>query len=285
MKIDSHQHFWQYDAIRYSWITDEMSLLKRDFLPEELHREQSANDIDASIAVQADHSEAETLFLLKLAEQYDTIVGVVGWLDLRAEDFPERLKFFSKFEKLRGLRHIVQAEPDDQFMVREVFALGISRLSEFNLSYDILVYPRQLPAAIELVNKFPGQRFVVDHIAKPPIKTQKIRGWAEDIRRLAETPHVYCKLSGLVTEADWRHWNADQFRPYLDVVFEAFGADRLMFGSDWPVCLLAGTYRQVKEVVELYVRELPTQQRQAIFGLNAARFYGLKQSHHGLAAR
>jgi len=135
------------------------------------------------------------------------------------------------------------------------------------------------------VNKFPGQRFVVDHIAKPPIKTQKIRGWAEDIRRLAETPHVYCKLSGLVTEADWRHWNADQFRPYLDVVFEAFGADRLMFGSDWPVCLLAGTYRQVKEVVELYVRELPTQQRQAIFGLNAARFYGLKQSHHGLAAR
>jgi len=144
MKIDSHQHFWQYDAIRYSWITDEMSLLKRDFLPEELHREQSANDIDASIAVQADHSEAETLFLLKLAEQYDTIVGVVGWLDLRAEDFPERLKFFSKFEKLRGLRHIVQAEPDDQFMVREVFALGISRLSEFNLSYDILVYPEAI---------------------------------------------------------------------------------------------------------------------------------------------
>jgi L-fuconolactonase len=285
MKIDSHQHFWQYDPIRYSWITDEMSLLKRDFLPEALNRELGANDIDASIAVQADHSEGETLFLLGLAGRYHTIAGVVGWLDITAEELPERLNFFSKFEKLRGLRHIVQAEPDDQFMLREAFVLGISRLSEFNLSYDILVYPRQLPAAIGLVNKFPGQRFVVDHIAKPPIKTNKITDWAENIRRLAEAPNVCCKLSGLVTEADWRHWNADQFRPYLDIVFEAFGPDRIMFGSDWPVCLLAGTYRQVKEVVEHYVRELPTQQREAIFGLNAARFYGLQQPHHGPAAR
>jgi len=261
-----------------------MSLLKRDFLPEELNLQLGTNDIDASIAVQADHSEAETLFLLKLAQQYDTIVGVVGWLDITAEELPERLNFFSRFEKLCGLRHIVQTEPDDQFMLREAFVLGISRLREFNLSYDILVYPRQLPAAIGLVNKFPGQRFVVDHIAKPPIKTSKITDWAENIRRLAQAPNVYCKLSGLVTEADWRHWNADQFRPYLDVVFEAFGPDRLMFGSDWPVCLLAGTYRQVKEVVEHYVRELTVQQREAIFGLNAARFYGLQQSHHGLAA-
>jgi L-fuconolactonase len=169
-------------------------------------------------------------------------------------------------------------------MLREAFVLGISRLTEFNLAYDILVYPRQLPAAIALTDKFPGQRFVVDHIAKPPIKTQKIRGWSEDIRKLAKAPNVYCKLSGLVTEADWRHWNDDQFRPYLDVVFEAFGPDRLMFGSDWPVCLLAGTYRQVKEVVEDYVRQLPAEQRENIFGLNAARFYRLQQSHHGLAA-
>jgi L-fuconolactonase len=258
--------------------------LKRDFLPEELNRELGTNEIDGSIAVQPEHSEAETLFFLKLAEQYDTIVGVVGWLDITAEELPERLTFFSKFEKLRGLRHIVQAEPDDQFMLREAFVLGISRLSEFNLCYDILVYPRQLPAAVDLVDKFPGQRFVIDHIAKPPIKTQKIRGWLEDIRKLAKAPNVYCKLSGLVTEADWRHWNDDQFRPYLDVVFEAFGPDRLMFGSDWPVCLLAGTYRQVKEVVEDYVRQLPAEQRENIFGLNAARFYRLQQSHHGLAA-
>ena len=261
-----------------------MSLLKRNFLPEALNRELGANDIDASIAVQADHSEAETLFLLGLAGRYHTIAGVVGWLDITAEELPERLNFFSKFEKLRGLRHIVQAELDDQFMLREDFVLGISRLSEFDLSYDILVYPRQLPAAIGLADKFPGQRFVVDHIAKPPIKTNKITDWAENIRKLAEAPNVCCKLSGLVTEADWRHWNADQFRPYLDIVFEAFGPDRLMFGSDWPVCLLAGTYRQVKEVVEHYVRELPTQQQEAIFGLNAARFYGLQQSCHGLAA-
>ena len=262
-----------------------MSVLKRDFLPQELRRELDANGIEASLAVQADHSEAETSFLLDLAEQCDRIAGVVGWLDLTADTFPDRLEFFSKFEKLRGLRHIVQSEPDDRFMLREAFVLGISRLREFNLTYDILVYPKQLPAAIALVDKFPGQRFVVDHIAKPPIKTRQIRGWAEDMRELAQAPNVYCKVSGLVTEADWCHWNADQFRSCLDVVFEAFGPDRLMFGSDWPVCLLAGTYRQVKEVVEDYVRELTVQQQEAIFGLNAMRFYGLQQSLYGSASR
>jgi L-fuconolactonase len=285
MKIDSHQHFWRYEPIRYSWIGDEMSVLKRDFLPEGLKRELDANDLEASVAVQADHSEAETLFLLDLAEQFDRIAGVVGWLDLTADTFPDRLEFFSKFEKLRGLRHIVQSEPDDRFMLGEAFVLGISRLREFNLSYDILVYPKHLPAAVALVDKFPGQRFVVDHLAKPPIKTQPIRDWAEDMRKLAGAQNVYCKVSGLVTEADWHHWNADQFRPYLDVVFEVFGPERLMFGSDWPVCLLAGTYRQVKEVVEDYVCKLTVQQQEAIFGLNAMRFYGLQESQHGPAAR
>jgi L-fuconolactonase len=208
------------------------------------------------------------LFLLKLAERHDTI---------------KRLNFFSKFQKLRGLRHIVQAEPDDQFMLRQAFVLRISRLSEFTLSYDILVYPRQWPAVIGLVDKFPGQRFVVDHVAKPPNKTHKIRLGG---RHRKTSRGTQCLLQALrvVTEADGRNWDGAQFRPYLDVVFEAFGCERLMFGSDWPVCLLAGTYCQVKEAVEHFVRELPTQQREAIFALNAARFSGLQQSHHGLAA-
>jgi L-fuconolactonase len=279
MKIDSHQHFWRYDPARHSWITDPMAVLKQDFLPPDLNRELQPSGIDASIAVQADQSEDETVFLLDLAKRYPTIAGVVGWVDLCADDLPERLQSFSHHDKLCGFRHVVQDEPDDRFMLRKSFVRGIAGLREFDFTYDILIYPRQLPAAIELVAKFPEQPFVIDHIAKPPIKTRETATWAGHMREIAAAPHVFCKLSGMVTEADWVHWTEDTFRPYLDIVFEAFTPDRLMFGSDWPVCLLAGTYGQVKQLVESYVQNLSGSEKENIFGSNAARFYGLPSSH------
>jgi L-fuconolactonase len=276
MRIDSHQHFWRYKPAMDSWITDQMSMLRRDFLPDELGTELRANGVDASIAVQVDQSETETLSLLDLAKRYPNVAGVVGWVDLAAPNVAERLKFFSQFEKLCGFRHIVQAEPDDRFMLRSDFVHGIAEMRAFDFTYDILIYPKQLPAAIGLVEKFPEQRFVIDHIAKPAIKTHQIGPWADHIRTIAKGSAVMCKLSGLVTEADWNNWRAEDFRPYLDVVFEAFGTERLMFGSDWPVCLLAGTYKDVKQLTEDYVRDLPGPERNNIFGLNAARFYGLR---------
>lgn len=275
-KIDAHQHFWKYDPVRDGWITEEMSVLKRDFLPGELMRDLDANDMDGCVAVQANQSEEETVFLLDLAERFPRIAGVVGWVDLRADNLVERLEYFWLREKLRGFRHIVQAESDDRFMLRDDFLRGIQRLKDFGFTYDILIYPRQLPAAVELVKRFPDQRFVLDHIAKPAIKTREIADWAKQIEVLATAPNVWCKLSGLVTEADWKHWRPDDFRPYLDVVFEAFGSERLMFGSDWPVCLVAGSYQQVKQLVMEYVRDRSETEKENIFGGNAMRFYELK---------
>jgi L-fuconolactonase len=283
MNIDSHQHFWRYDRVRDAWITDAMAVLQRDFLPEHLAAELTANGIDASIAVQADQSETETMFLLGLADKNDCVAGVVGWVDLRSPHIPERLEHFSRFSKLRGFRHIAQAEPDDRFLMGEDFVKGVAQLRSFGFTYDILVYPRQLRAAIELVNRLPEQRFVIDHCAKPEIKAGKTEPWATQMRKIAQHKDVFCKVSGLVTEADWKHWKADDFKPYLDVVFDAFGPDRLMFGSDWPVCLLAATYRQVKKLVEDYVKEYPPAFQEKVFGGNAARFYGLKTAQHGSA--
>jgi len=283
MNIDSHQHFWRYDPARYGWIDESMGPLKRDFLPEDLTSELDANGIDASIAVQADQSEEETLFLLDLAERERRIAGVVGWIDLASPRIEERLRFFSRYRKLCGFRHAVQSEPDDRFMLWPEFMRGISCLREFEFAYDMLIYPKHLPAAIELVGRFPGQRFVVDHLAKPEIKTKSISDWAARIGSLARNPKVYCKLSGLVTEADWRGWTPADFDAYLDVVFEAFGVERLMFGSDWPVCLLAGSYEQVRSIVEDYVDRNAPGAREKIFGENASRFYDLEAFANGLA--
>jgi L-fuconolactonase len=285
MKIDSHQHFWRYDAARYAWITDQMRVLKRDFLPQGLAVEMKASGVDASIAVQADQSESETLFLLDLAAGDDRIAGVVGWVDLCSPQVEERLQFFSRFAKLRGFRHIAQTEPDDRFLVRPEFTRGVSRLNEFGFTYDILIYPRQLPAAIQLVAKFPKQKFVLDHLAKPEINTKREGSWAAGMHELAANPNVYCKLSGLVTEADWNRWKPADFAPYLDVVFLAFGTDRLMFGSDWPVCLLSASYAQVNELIEDYVEAHAREEKEKIFGGNAMRFYGLGEFARGSAAQ
>jgi L-fuconolactonase len=284
MKIDSHQHFWRYDAVRDAWITNAMAMLKRDFLPDNLAVELKSNGMDASIAVQADQSENETTFLLDLAEKNSDVAGVVGWVDFLAPRVGERLEYFSHFSKLRGFRHIAQAELDDRFLVRDDFVKGVAQLRAFGFTYDILIYPRQLPAAIELVAHLPEQHFVVDHCAKPEVKSGSLSPWAAQVREIAKNKNVFCKVSGLVTEADWKHWKADEFKPYLDVVFEAFGAERLMFGSDWPVCLLAGTYRQVVQLIEDYVKGFSPADKEKIFGGNAARFYRLKTAQHGLAA-
>jgi L-fuconolactonase len=285
MIIDAHQHFWHYQPSRDTWIGDNMPVLKRDYLPKDLLPDLRANGIDWTIAVQADQSEAQTLFLLELARQSPFIAGVVGWVDLCAPDAGDRIQYFSGFQKLRGFRHVAQSEPDDRFLVREDFLSGVAMLGAFDLTYDILIYARQLPAAVELVERLPEQAFVLDHVAKPNLAKPKLGGrscefdnWVQGIRALARNPRVYCKLSGLITEADWRGWRADDFKPYLDIVFDAFGADRLMFGSDWPVCLLAGTYAQVKGLIEEYACGFERSAHEKIFGGNAARFYRLEAS-------
>ena len=274
MRIDSHQHFWKFNPARDQWITDEMAVLKRDFLPEDLLPELRANQINGCIAVQADQSETETAFLLELARQNQMIRGVVGWVDLRADNVAERLELLSGERKLRGFRHIVQAEGDD-FMLQPSFLRGIGCLADFGFTYDILIYPRQLPAAMELVARFGKQSFVIDHIGKPEIKSKRSMLWTQQMGEIAAHPNVYCKISGLVTEADWRSWQADDFKPYLDGVFEAFGSDRIMFGSDWPVCLLAGSYSEVVQLIADYTQSFSRADKEKIFGLNAARFYGI----------
>jgi L-fuconolactonase len=261
-----------------------MSLLKRDFMPENLDEERKSNNIDATIAVQADQSEEETLFLLQLAQRCPSIAGVVGWVDLCSPHAVKRLKFFSQFDRLCGFRHLAQDEPDDRFLVRADFLRGIASLREFGFTYDILIYPDQLPAALELVAQFPEQKFAIDHVAKPEIKARSRSGWAMLMQNIAAKPNVYCKLSGLVTEADWKNWKKEDFQPYLDVVFGAFGPKRLMFGSDWPVCLLAASYQQVLEIIEDYVQDCAFDIKDKIFGGNATEFYQLKAAKRGLAA-
>jgi L-fuconolactonase len=283
MQVDSHQHFWKYDVQRHSWITEEMKVLKRDYLPADLLPELRANGMDGCIAVQADQSEQETEFLLKLADQHDVIKGVVGWVDLQSPEISERLQHFSQFKKLCGFRHVVQSEADDGFMLRPEFCRGINALRKYSFTYDILIYARQLPAALELVARFPDQPFVIDHIAKPSIRTGSLAPWAAQMRALADHANVYCKVSGLITEADWRNWRTENLQPYLNVVFETFGPERLMFGSDWPVCLLAGSYKQVKQLIETYIGKLSIKQKKDIFGLNAVRFYGLESTPNGSA--
>ena len=276
MRIDTHQHFWRYEPGRDSWITDQMGILKRDYLPKDLQSELSNAGIDGCIAVQTSQSEEETRFLLELAAVHEFIVGVVGWADLRDPGIDERLAGWREFPKLRGFRHIVQSEPDDQFMLQADFRRGIAALSRFGFVYDILIYPRQLPAAIELAAAHPAQAFVLDHLAKPDVRSGQTKEWERNFRELASSPNVCCKLSGLITEADWNSWRHENFRPYLDAAFEAFGSERLMFGSDWPVCLLAGSYQEVVGLIASYVCDLPAAEQAAVFGANAARCYGLR---------
>jgi L-fuconolactonase len=275
MRLDAHNHFWKYSPEEFAWISDEMSYIRRDFLPEQLYAEQIRYGWEGSIAVQAAQTVAETEFLLSLAGSEPNIRGVVGWLDLCAPGIGEELDVWAPHPRLVGLRHVVQGEPDDQFMLRKDFMQGISLLERHGLTYDILIYPRHLPVALELVKQFPTQKFVIDHLAKPPIRAQEREPWARDLRAFKEQPHVFAKLSGLVTEADWAAWRPDDFRFYLDTAFEVFGPHRLMIGSDWPVCLLAGTYSEVMGIVPAYVSQLSEAEQAAVLGGTCAAFYAV----------
>lgn len=253
MRLDSHQHFWNYSAAEYPWIPHG-SPLQRSWLPPDLARLHEPLGFAGSIAVQARQSVEESRWLLDLSDTHPGILGVVGWVDLQSESVEADLERFAPHPRWVGVRHVVQDEPDDEFLLRPAFQRGIARLRQFNLTYDLLIYPRQLPAAITLVGRFPEQRFVLDHIAKPVIRERRLSPWTDQIRELARNPNVVCKVSGMVTEADPRHWTPADLRPYLDVVFEAFGPRRLMFGSDWPVCLLAADYARVVGVIDDYVQ-------------------------------
>src|SRR6266446_5053686 len=235
MHIDAHQHFWMYDRREYRWIDDSMAALRRDFLPADLKPELQRSGFQGCVAVQARQTLDETPWLLELAERAPFILGVVGWVDLRSPRLRFELKSFAGNSKLVGVRHVVQSEPDERFLLQPDFLRGIATLEEFDLAYDILIYPRHLPAAAEFVARFPRQRFVLDHLAKPPIKSRAVDSWALGIRELASFPNLFCKVSGLVTEADWQAWKPEDLRPCLDVAFECFGPSRLVIGSDWPV--------------------------------------------------
>ncbi len=280
MRIDAHQHFWRYNPDEYGWIDDSMARLRRDFLPEDLKRETEAAGFDGAIAVQTRQTLEETRWLLELAASSLHVLGVVGWVDLRSPNVRSQLAEFAGNPKFLGVRHIVQSEPDDRFLLQPEFLRGIAALEEFDLSYDILIYPRHLPVAAEFVKRFPRQRFVLDHVAKPLIKSGSLQPWQSGIRELAQNTNVFCKLSGLVTEADWKNWKAFDFEPYLNVALESFGRDRLMIGSDWPVCTVAASYSEVMGVVVEYLGKYPNDVREAILGGNAARFWKLNQRDH-----
>ena len=274
-KIDSHQHFWKFNPARDSWITDEMSVIQRDFLPPDLQPVLHQNGFDGCVAVQSDQSEEENAFQLNNAANNNFIKGVVGWVDLQEANVEERLAYYNGFTKMKGFRHVLQGEANRSLMLEPKFMNGISLLAKYNFTYDILIFADQLKYLPQFVSSFPHQKFVIDHIAKPPIKEQKTDEWAKEIKAVAEHENVWCKISGLVAEADFKLWKPADFTPYLDVVTEAFGTKRVMFGSDWPVCLVAASYNQVLVIVRDYFSRFSTNEQNAFFGGNASDFYNL----------
>lgn len=276
MRIDAHQHFWNYSAAEYPWIGPGLERLARDYLPQDLAPLMAAEGIDGAVAVQARQSVDESRWLLDQAAAHPLVKGVVGWVDLRSDRVGDDLHALAANPKFVGVRHVVQDEPDPRFVLGSDFGRGVRQLHQHGLTYDLLLYPNQLPAAIELVGLLPEQPFVVDHLAKPRIAAGEIEGWDRDIRAIARHENVCCKVSGMVTEAARQGWNRNDFTPYLDVVLESFGPERLMFGSDWPVCLLAGEYADVAAIPRDYFSRLSATEQRMIWGDTAARFYGLK---------
>ena len=274
-RIDAHQHFWRYESGEYGWIDDSMAVLRRDFLPADLEPQMRAAGFDACVAVQTRQTLAETQWLLDLADRHPFIAGVVGWVDLQSPAAAAEIEVLSRRPRLVGLRHIVQSEPDDAFLLRPEFLRGVAAAARAGLTYDILIYPRHLPVAAEFARRLEGQRLVLDHLAKPDIRGGAIRDWERDLRRLATSGHVMAKLSGLVTEADWRGWKPEQVRPYLDVAFDCFGYERLLIGSDWPVCTVAADYARTMQVVIDYIQDRPQAEQAAVLGGNAARLWAL----------
>jgi L-fuconolactonase len=276
MTIDAHQHFWKYEPVKHAWIDNSMSTIRQDFMPVDLKKVYDEHGIDGCVAVQADQSLEETDFLLGLSGKYEFIKGVVGWVDLRDIKIDKVLEAYSKYEKVKGFRHIVQGETDPDFLLRSDFLRGISYLEQYNFVYDILIFPHQLGKTLEFVKRFPHQKFVIDHIAKPYIKAGYFEKWASLMKEIAKEENVYCKLSGMITEADYNSWTPEQITPYMDLVLSAYGTDRIMFGSDWPVCLVAGGYAEVKLLVTDFISKLSRMEQAQIMGNNAIQFYDLK---------
>ena len=276
MKIDSHHHFWKYSAAEYGWINDAMAALRRDFLPDDLRQEIAHADMDGVVSVQARQTVGETEWLLSLAEKNAFIKGVVGWVPLAEPGVKKIIEQFAARPKLRSVRHVVQGEPDDRFILGDDFNRGVAMLKDFGLAYDILIFERQLPPSIEFVDRHPKQVFVLDHIAKPRIKDNAIEPWKKNIRELARRGNVYCKVSGMVTEAEWKTWTEAQLRPYFDAVLEAFGPKRLMFGTDWPVCLAASSYERWVKVVSGFSSGLSAEEQAWLFGKTAIEAYRLR---------
>ncbi|WBL24648.1 amidohydrolase family protein [Zunongwangia sp. HGR-M22] len=275
MIIDTHQHFWKYNAQTHGWIDDKMKRIRKDFLPEDLEPLLKENGVEGCIAVQADQTETENDFLLQLSEENDFIKGIIGWVNFRANNIEDRLAYYAASQKIKGFRHVVQAEADPNFLLRKEFCNGIAKLEKYGFIYEILVFPHQLGAVLEFVRKFPNQKFVIDHIGKPYIEDGYIYGWMTMIKEIANFENVYCKLSGMITEADYVGWSYKQLEPYIEVILNVFGAKRLMFGSDWPVCLVAGEYLEIMNIAEKAVSRLGENEKAAFWGENAVKFYNL----------
>jgi L-fuconolactonase len=274
-RIDSHHHLWRYSQDAYPWITNEMNVLRRDFLPSDIETEGRANHIDGCVVVQAQQTLDETYTLLEHADRHSFLRGVVGWAPISSSRFPSILEELCSHPKLRGLRHVIQDEPDENYILRKDFNLGIDKLAEQGIAYDVLVFAKHLPQTIAFVDRHPQQIFVLDHMGKPDVARQVLSPWKENIRDLAQRENVYCKLSGLLTEAKWNDWTDDQFQPYVDTVMEAFGPARIMMGSDWPVCLLAGSYSGWMQLVYQWTSSLSTDEQDCILGRTAAKVYTL----------
>lgn len=274
MIIDSHQHFWNYDPIRDSWIDDSMSIIRKNFLPKDLEPILIENGVDGCIAVQADQSELETQFLIDCACSNSFIKGVVGWVDLTSKNIDNRLNHFSLNPSFKGVRHIVQAEKKN-YLLRKDVQNGISKLKEYNLTFDLLIYPNQIMNAVELVKKFSDQTFILDHIAKPNISKPVSDEWKYGIKLLSENHNVSCKISGMVTETNNFKFNKNDFTPFLDVIFNCFGSERIMFGSDWPVCLVAASYNQTIKIIHNYLENCSKKIKDDIMGNNAVKIYNL----------
>jgi L-fuconolactonase len=274
-RIDSHQHFWHYDPAKHFWMDDRMGIIKQDFLPADLLPYLKTCKIEGCVAVQANQAEVENEFLLDLAEKNDFIKGIVGWVDLRAENIEERLAYYQQFSKIKGFRHVIHDESELDFMLGNDFIRGVSKLKNYDYTYDILIFEKHLANTLKFVEALPDQAFVIDHIAKPLIKDQITEDWATNIKRVAAFENVYCKISAMTTEADWKNWKKEDFTKYLDIVVNAFGTNRIMYGSDWPVCQLAASYEAQFDIVKDYFSNFSETEQELFFGGNAVKFYNL----------
>jgi len=273
--IDTHHHFWKYSAAEYGWISDEMKTIRRDFLPADLKKTLDEAGVSGAVSVQARTTVEESDWLLGMAEKHDFLRGVVGWVPLTENDVEKHLERLAAHKKFKGVRHVIQGEPDDNYILRPDFNAGVKKLLKYKLRYDILIYERHLKPSIRFVDQHPNQLFILDHVAKPKIKERILSPWREDMIALGKRPNVYCKLSGMITEADWKKWSSADLAPYLDTALQAFGPKRLMFGSDWPVMLVAGQYKPWVELIKQTIKRYSVAEQEQILSRNAIAAYGL----------